>query len=344
MRLVLCFVLVAACGDNRSNVDAKVGDGPADVATDGNQLTPDTLFGTGLCVDKACTQISADVHAYTPRFGLWADTAAKRRWIYLPPGNQIDTTDMDHWVFPQGTKFWKEFTRGAVRVETRYIVKVGPGNTVNDWFYVAYQWNATEDDTIAVPSGVVNANGTAHDIPPRYLCKNCHENFQPTRILGFGAIQLDFANATAGEIDLDHAVTSALLTTNPPGASSPHYPLPGTSTDQAALGYMHANCGHCHNPTSNVFLSNNVTMFLRLDVGALSAVNATPAYTTAVNQDPKFGIGSGTKLIVPMDLVNSIVIIRFESTNPAVWMPAAGHKTMDPTGDAALRAWIAGLI
>lgn len=51
----------------------------------------DTLFDTGLCLDRACTQIASDAIEYQPRFELWANGAAKRRWIQLPAGAKIDT-------------------------------------------------------------------------------------------------------------------------------------------------------------------------------------------------------------------------------------------------------------
>ena len=41
---------------------------------------------------------------FLPRWQLWSDEAVKRRWIWLPPGSTIDTTNMDHWKFPVGTK------------------------------------------------------------------------------------------------------------------------------------------------------------------------------------------------------------------------------------------------
>src|SRR5450432_1007639 len=143
MRLAwFVVVLVAACGDQRFVVDGAVADGASIDAGDPNN--PLTLFDTGLCVDRACIQISPDVQTYTPQFALWADTASKRRWYKLPPGTQIDTTDMDHWVFPVGTKFWKEFTRDDgmghdIRVETRLVMRIGPGDQQADWFYVSYQ-------------------------------------------------------------------------------------------------------------------------------------------------------------------------------------------------------------
>src|SRR5437868_1667222 len=241
------LLALAACGDNHARPDAAMPIDaviPIDVQMpDADPLRPATLFGTGLCVDKACTQISSDVRPYTPQFVLWADTASKRRWIYLPPGTQIDTSDMDFWVFPMGTKLWKEFTRDGVRIETRLLSKIGPGNTFADWYMIAYQWNATEDDTMAVPQGVQDANGTMHDIPSRQDCHTCHDNLDPTRVLGFGALQLD-RQAAAGELDLDGVIALGWLTA-PPSGTRPRFPLPtSTGKEPAALGYMHANCGH----------------------------------------------------------------------------------------------------
>src|SRR5205823_4887334 len=196
---------------------------------------------------------------------------------------------MDYWVFPQGTKIWKEFTRDGVRIETRFIWKVGPGNTFLDWYYMPYQWNATNDDTMAVPQGVMDANGTMHDIPSRQDCRTCHENLDPTRILGFGALQLDKQAAT-GELALDDVIAMGWLTA-PPAGTTPRYPLPSsTGKEPAALGYMHANCGHCHNPTSHVFKDNMVTMVLRETVGTLGSVDTTPPYLTAVGQPTTTGL------------------------------------------------------
>jgi hypothetical protein len=354
MRLAWVMLLAACGGNHKVKPDAEAIDidAPADMAM--IDVPPDadplaTLLGTGLCVDKACNTISSDVHPYTPQFVLWADAASKRRWIYLPPGTQIDTSDPDHWVFPQGTKLWKEFTSGSTRVETRYIAKVGPGNTAGDWYYMPYEWNATNDDTIAVPNGDFNANGTQHDIPAVYMCMGCHENLKPSRVLGFQAIQLDWANPTASELDLDRVIAAGWLTQAPPGASSPHYPLPSdpnSAMATAALGYVHANCGHCHNPSSDVYINNGVKMVLRLDTTGLATVGATNAYVTAVNGNATIGGITATdgttltKLILPGDPDHSIVTVRFESTNSAIWMPALGHKTVDPTGDATLRDWI----
>ena len=359
MRYVLVLVLAgaAACGDGHpARPDAPGGgdaiDAPADVAVDmmidANPDMPATLFDTGLCVDRACTQISPGIYAYTPRFGLWVDGATKRRWMQLPPGGHIDTTDPDHWVFPIGTKFWKEFTSqdgmgNPVRVETRFIKHVANNGDQNDWFYVGYQWNATQDDTTAQPFGLDDVDGTQHDIPPRFQCRECHEGVS-SRILGFGAIQLD-APAAQGDIALADLVSMGWLTQNPTG-SSPYYPLPGTagSSAQNALGYLHANCGHCHNPQSQVYQSEGITMELRLTVGSLGSLATTPVYQTAVDHDATLPIDGLTKRIVSGDPAHSILIDRFDSLPTAsIHMPFRGSEVIDATAQAMLHDWITNL-
>src|SRR5262249_35165170 len=72
---------------------------------------PVMLSATGLFADVQTDRLADDVAPYSPRFELWSDGATKRRWVYLPPGTRIDTSDMNAWQFPEGTKLWKEFTQ-----------------------------------------------------------------------------------------------------------------------------------------------------------------------------------------------------------------------------------------
>src|SRR5262245_8554853 len=93
-------IALAACGDNK-----ELG-GPVDAAPepdsppDANPL--EHVQGTGLCSDPGCMVINPDIHEYEPRFPLYADGATKRRWMQLPTGTQIDTSNMDRWKFPVG--------------------------------------------------------------------------------------------------------------------------------------------------------------------------------------------------------------------------------------------------
>jgi hypothetical protein len=343
MRWMPLLVVMFACGDPKVQPDARDIDSNLlfDVGIDANPHNPATLMDTGLCVDAACTQIASGIKAYKPQFELYSDGATKKRWIYLPPGTQIDTSDMDFWQFPVGTKVWKEFTSNNVRVETRLVMRIGAGNTTSDWFYVAYVWNQAQDATTAEPFGFADANGTTHDVPNRSMCKDCHDATQPSRVLGFSAIQLDFDNPDANELDLEALVDGNLLTSPPPAAAGAYYPVPGNTTERAALGYVHTNCGHCHNPHSKFYTDNGVLMQLRLTVGTLGSVGATLPYTTAVGIDgTTSGIDGIKKLITPGVPAQSQMFLRFESTNPAVRMPAVGTEVMDPVGQTTLRNWI----
>jgi hypothetical protein len=357
MRASLVLVAVswvAGCGDNHLRSDANVPDGVAldgaidamaDASPDANPLNPMTLADTGLCRNAACTQVSSEVHAYVPRFQLWADGATKKRWMYLPPGTKIDTSDPDHWVFPMGTRFWKEFTRGSVRVETRYIAKVLPDEAAPDaWFYISFAWNQTQDATTAVTAGRVNVNGTTHDIPARSDCQVCHDNVNPGRVLGFQAIQLD-ATDPDGLLDLDRIDALGWLTRSPPAKiNGAHYPFPVATQAQAdALGYMHANCGHCHNPSSRI--QTDTPMVLRLDTTKLATLTGTPTYLTTTNQ-PGITISENgtpfTTLVIPKDPDHSIVNVRVNTTTTN-HMPPLGTELTDPRATELILGWINSL-
>jgi hypothetical protein len=353
MRWPLLLGLAACGGGGAKPADAPPPpDMPVDMPVDMMMIDAnplETLQGTGLCVDASCTQISPDAHEYVPQFPLWSDGATKRRWFQLPPGTQIDTSNMDHWVFPVGTKFWKEFTRDGTRVETRMILKQDADeDAAQAFFYVAYAWNAAQDATTALSMGATDVLGTMHDIPSRANCRECHEALRPGRILGFGAIQLDYA-APANLTDLDDLIAQNLLTVNPAGAQAPHFPLPGSAVEKAAYGYLHANCGSCHNPTSD---AHDVTpVDFRLDTTKLASTSVIPAVVTTVNvqgrtiiDDPNCPLGTGCDtLVVPHDVDHSVVIVRTLTTNGSLHMPKTASEVVDPDGQTQLKAWINSL-
>ncbi|HEY0192303.1 MAG TPA: hypothetical protein VGC42_14380 [Kofleriaceae bacterium] len=353
-----CFAICLAavgCGSGGSAApDAVVidaaSDAPADAAP-GTPNDPHTLADTGLCSDPGCQQISADAHAYVPRFALWADTATKRRWIMLPAGAKIDTSDPDHWVFPVGTRLWKEFTRDGVRVETRYITKIAADEAQpSSWFYISFAWNQAQDAAAPIAMGRMNANGTAHDIPSRAECRYCHDNLAPSRVLGFGAIQLDHTDPN-GLLDLDKIDAMGWLSKSPPAPTrGAHYPFPADATadQQSLLGYLHANCGHCHNPSSSV--QGNTPMVLRLEVGKLATLAQTPAYATTTNVTAAVPLTDGTtmltKVIVPKDPAHSILSFRINAPITATGnhhMPDDGSEMTDPALVSLVTSWINSL-
>lgn len=301
---------------------------------------PELLSETGLFEADGET-LGPGVRPFRPRFALWSDGAEKRRWIALPEGAQIDTSEMDYWQLPIGTKLWKEFSRDGKRLETRLIERKCNGV----WVMVAYQWRDDLSEADKVVQGVPDASGTEHDIPSEDQCWTCHNQI-PGRVLGFSAIQLahdagvDVPGTPAqSEWTLSELVSEGLLTDAPPEDLS----LPGTEVEQAALGYLHANCGNCHNPSSSV--SSRVNMELWLTVDGLDAVENTSTYRTTVEKTASLlaeAPPGGTHLITAdaEDLQKSVVYSRFNTLGEDYSMPPLGTEIIDPEGEAVIREWI----
>ena len=297
---------------------------------------PCTLSQTGLFAADMVT-LAQGVHPYTPRYELWSDGAVKKRWIALPPSSKIDTSDMDYWSFPVGTKLWKEFTRDGVRVETRLIEKQASGS----WYTVAYQWRLDQKEADAVPNGVVNASGTSHDIPNSDQCLTCHSQI-PDKALGFSAIQLAHEAvqpADALEWNLAKLGADGVLTQPPPAALA----IPGTDLDQRFFGYLHANCGHCHNPKGTANSQTGLDMWLKVAdlAGPLTDVSV---YKAILNTDIAWLDGEhpdAPKRVAPGSLPNSAVYQRFIKKAEVWSMPPLGTEVVDPTAQKLMEDWIA---
>jgi hypothetical protein len=289
---------------------------------------PPLLSDTGLFQDILAGTIAPGVREFHPSYELWSDGAAKRRWVSLPGCDKIDTSNMDAWSFPVGTRFWKEFVVQGKKIETRLIMRTGPG--ANDFLFAAYQWNSAGTDATYVPLGQNNANGTNHDIPNAITCLLCHGQ-RPERILGFSAVQLSHA-----EPGVNLGVLQAEQRMTVPYSG---YTIPGDSTAQQALGYLHANCGTCHNPSG---LSFPTPFSLRLSVSH-STVESTDAFKTAVNVPVNLFAGFGvTHRIKPQDTAASSVHYRM-SLRTLVQMPPIASEVVDDAGVAAVGAWINAL-
>jgi cytochrome c556 len=203
---------------------------------------PMLLSETGLYMDTVAGVVAPDVLEFEPQFRLWSDGSLKKRWVKLPAGQQINTSNMNFWQYPTDTKLFKEFTRDGVRVETRLLWKRGAG----DWYMMAYKWNAEQTEATAVPDGELDASGTAHDIPSQEDCGTCHGAMRD-KALGFTAVSLAHGAEVPG-LTLDDLVTMGVLS-NPPAAP---VATPTDSVARAAMGYLHANCGMCHNQRSTL--------------------------------------------------------------------------------------------
>jgi hypothetical protein len=297
---------------------------------------PQSLRETGLYSDFDDEVLAPGVREFEPRFTLWADGAEKRRFMYLPPNSQIDTSDMDYWEYPVGTRLWKEFWVDGVRLETRLLYKIRPGVGPGSWRMVSFEWDEAQSEADAVPGGVEDALDSEHDIPPQLECLRCHGGMRDIA-LGLSAVMLDHD----GEgVTLSDLIADGSLSNPPAGSGSPYFPLPGNVADQAALGYLHANCGSCHNPESDVFQSGDALMNLRLFVEQIATVEGSPAFTTAVCQEMQKPISGADQIVVPGEPEVSAMFMRMNQRNTEDQMPEIATEVVDPTGLAAVRAWI----
>ena len=309
---------------------------------------PPTLEETGLYADFGTLQIGSAHLAFAPQYPLWSDGAAKRRWISLPPGTAIDGSDPEAWVFPVGTRFWKEFSFNGVRVETRYLERRADGQ----WLYAAYTWSADGREAQLVPArgkrgAYLLAGGRSHTIPGVTDCKACHQG-GPSEVLGFSTLQLSperDAGAPHAElqpephVDLAYLVDRGLLVGLPKALlDAPPRIAAETSTERAALGYMHGNCGHCHNERGPL---QNIALFLRHDTGtapepALASTAGQPVRKPAPGQSP-----DAVLRVEPGHPERSGLMQRVSSRYSALQMPPLGTELIDDEAVRLLYRWIA---
>ncbi len=327
-------------------------------------LMPTLLSETGLYSDTAQQTLAPGVYEFTPAYALWSDTADKTRWVYMPPGGKIVTDSiargMEYWQYPAGFKLWKEFRRDGKVIETRLLQKNGDGLT--NWYMVAFKWKDDHSDAQAVVDGELNAMGTEHDIPSQKQCGDCHGAMYDNA-LGFSALQL--SHDIPGSMNLTKAAELGWFN-QPPAAAG--YKLPGTEVEKKALGYLHANCGMCHNPLSKAYMTKaSLDLWTRLD--QIQSVQQTRAYlSTVCDQWPGPG-GKGSpittcetghatgapmeikdlgipKRVVPMAPasggLHTLMSMRSAASN-AAQMPPLGTELVDTMGLAALDAWINSL-
>jgi hypothetical protein len=345
VRLARAFV-IAACFASIVIMGAGArGDGPAHPATP----LPPRLSETGLYAAGSTTTIRSGNIAFSPQYPLWSDGAAKRRWLHIPPGMAIDASQPDEWDFPPGTKLWKAFSHGR-RVETRLIERL-PDRT---WRYATYVWNDEGTDAMLAPATgisalpVSGAPGGRYAIPSEGDCRACHEG-AAVPILGASALQLSADRdplaphaepRRPGDADLRELVARGWLRNLSPALleSPPRIAAPSPMA-RAALGYLHANCGHCHNnngapPPVDLVLSQSAqanesgyAKFMRSLVGAPTRYRAPETRASAT-------------LIDAGRPETSVLLARMRSRDPRVQMPPLGTQIGDTEALEVLERWI----
>ena len=311
---------------------------------------PQRLSQSCLYSNITSLTVSSQLKRFTPNYQLWSDGADKLRWIYLPPGTQVNTDRPDRWVFPVGTQFFKQFSQivdgDAIKVETRHLQKINSGEGVDSWLLSTYQWNAQQSDAM-LSDGASDVLGSDHDIPTQQDCIDCHKG-NTDFILGFDAIQLSdkqgenaFGHGPKrqpGELALQQLITTGLLTKN-----MPQPVLPGNAIEQKTLGYLHANCGNCHNPLGHAADNDAAHLKMRHEL-EFTTLEATDVYQTAVNQPtqnftatPFIAMGAQDEELA---LYQSAMFVRMNSVDETYRMPMLAREKVDYMGLDLIHQWL----
>jgi hypothetical protein len=300
----------------------------------GTTVPPPTLICTGLYADVPTKTVARGVREYAPAIALWSDGAEKRRWISLPPGTTIDGSDPNEWVFPVGTRLWKEFSQEGRRVETRLWQKVTP----TFWVNAAYAWNDDESAAARSMGGDIPLQAGTYHIPTQDECEKCHRG-RTEHILGFAAVELGLEGASG--VTLQTLADEGLLAP-PPASTRLRIGDDGTGVAAPALGWMHVNCGTtCHNANSRAsgFPSG---LRLRLDPGDLDGrpVADLEPRSTTLGVPVHAANWRGRVRIIPGNPVDSLLYDLISRRGTGTQMPPFASNLIDEEAVAFVADWI----
>jgi mono/diheme cytochrome c family protein len=129
------------------------------------------------------------------------------------------------------------------------------------------------------------------------------------------------------------------LLTSP--ADDAGYPVPGDTETAQALGYLHANCGHCHNKNGAAW--PDTQMLLRWSVGDPDVVTSG-VYLSIVDKTLQYWRGGAITLRVAHAQPDaSAIVARMDMRGSDNQMPPLATEIVDSAGVDLVRRWIASL-
>ncbi|MEY2936424.1 MAG: hypothetical protein RL033_7173 [Pseudomonadota bacterium] len=305
-----------------------------------SEPTPTDLFCTGLYAEPGSLRLAATALPYKPGVTFWSDGAEKQRYLLLPAGSQIDTSQMDAWTFPIGTKAWKEFRWNGAFVETRLFWKRGE----SDWFSGTYVWNAEQSEAVLNTSRQPLLSEDGYEIPTAKDCGKCHHGGSDS-LLGVEAVSLGLPDAE-GVTLASLAALGAL--SDPPSPLTISLPEDATGKAAAALGFLHVNCGvPCH---SSRGLGEETQLVMRMRADQLwpepVPVEQTDAFQATVGRQPTTASVAqqfpGAQRITPGTHDQSLVWLLSHRRGDYQMPPLVSHR-VDETGTQELSEWIDAL-
>ena len=218
---------------------------------------PQHLRDTGLYAAGSTTRCAPTTCRSRPQYPLWSDGADKRRWVRSPPARHRRVAARRLGV--PGRHAAVEGVRASAAAASRRASSSGCAD--GSWRFATYVWNADGSDAVLAPDGGARCRcrrpAGATRCPRRGRLPRLSRG-RAGPVLGFSALQLSPdrdplarrtpAGAARATSNLRGLVARGLLRNLPRAllarrrASPPRRP-----TERAALGYLHGNCGDCHN-------------------------------------------------------------------------------------------------
>jgi uncharacterized repeat protein (TIGR03806 family) len=316
---------------------------------------PEKLSETG-CMDPTDPKKMADfVIPYDVNSPLWSDAAIKTRGMVIPQGKKIHVKncaanpdecpygpeDDGRWEFPLGSVLVKNFLFDGKLVETRLFVH----RDTRKWYGYSYQWNDAQTEATIVPDEArtvmfdTGQRTVSWTYPSRYDCGLCHnrpggfvlgpETRQLNRVLGGENLLDKLERLAVFDAPLPKPYLAPLVT---PYESPEGKPPVGTTADELARSYMHANCSFCHRADGN---PGTLDLRYGVPLANMSACNVQPQ---------KGGAGLTTySILTPGKPEESVMWARVQTLDDKNRMPQIATYVVDEQGLKLISDWIAGI-
>ena len=288
---------------------------------------------------------AAGVLPYDLNTALFSDYAAKKRFIYVPNGQQIpfDTTGVLE--LPIGSILIKHFyypeeTKEDNFIETRLLIRTAEG-----WQPETYEWNEEQSDARRTVIGgtrqlAVTANGEQRTfnylIPNQNQCTNCHAFNAKIHPIGPTISNLNkqypYADGAANQLDKWQAqgiLSNTTIADIPQWSSIDNA---ATSLQDRARAYLAVNCSSCHRREGS---AANSGLFLEYHNQDSLSLGFWKTPVAAGN-----GSGGLSYAIHPGSADQSILLYRMLSQEVEGRMPEIGRELLHEEGISLIREWI----
>jgi hypothetical protein len=202
-----------------------------------------------------------------------------------------------------------------------------------------------------VPGVVEVVPGRGHDIPAHDDCRACHENGS-TPVLGFTALQLSddrdpgaphSERLYAAMVTLRTLLEDGWLASADPVLQGPPPRIPGDPDTRAALGYLTANCGHCHNERSPVATVRFPLRAPAFATGRHAETIVADLRARSTTWDLSGRPAGTSSMITPGAPDLSVLFVRMRSRRPSSQMPPLGTVVADREGLELISRWISSM-